>query len=248
MLRWILAAVALAAATAGVLAFAAPGGHAQGGSAAPPGDPAAGRRLFVAGCSSCHGVDAHGIAGRGPTLVGAGALAADFYLRTGRMPLGDPLDEPVRAPVQYSEREIADLVAYVGALGGPAIPRVDPAAGSLARGRSLFTDSCAGCHQVVGRGGIVVGAVAPPLQQATATEIAEAVRMGPYLMPAFGERQLDQRDLDSIVRYVLWTRHPDDRGGLGIGNLGPVPEGMVAWLIAIAALLGVARLIGEPLR
>jgi len=44
---------------------------------------------------------------------------------------------------------------------------------------------------------------------------------------------------------VLSTRHPPDRGGWGIGNIGPIPEGMVAWLLAGAALLIIARLLGE---
>jgi ubiquinol-cytochrome c reductase cytochrome c subunit len=64
-------------------------------------------------------------------------------------------------------------------------------------------------------------------------------------MPVFGPRSLPQADVDSIARYVLYTRHPDNRGGWGIGNIGPIPEGMVAWLIAILGLVGVARLIGE---
>src|SRR5438034_3101754 len=91
----------------------------------------AGRRLFVEGCSSCHGLDARGVQGQGPTLHGAGAAAADFYLRTGRMPLDAPGDEPLRAPPRYSNDEIDALVAYVGSLGGPPIPNVDPARGSL---------------------------------------------------------------------------------------------------------------------
>jgi ubiquinol-cytochrome c reductase cytochrome c subunit len=244
--RWVLSAVALACATWGLLAFAA-GGNAQtpGAGAPAPGDPVAGQRLFAASCSSCHGLDAHGIPNRGPSLMSAGAQAADFYLRTGRMPLAEPDDEPVRAPVQFSDAEIDDLVAYVAGLGGPPIPAVHASAGSLARGRELFTSNCAGCHQIVGRGGIVVGATAPALQQANAREIAEAIRVGPYVMPAFSSRQLDQRDVDDLARYVLWTRDPDDAGGWAIGNIGPIPEGMVAWLLGLVALLGVARLIGE---
>jgi ubiquinol-cytochrome c reductase cytochrome c subunit len=98
---------------------------------------------------------------------------------------------------------------------------------------------------MVGKGGVVPDAVAPPLQAATPVQIAEAVRVGPYLMPAFPERQIDRGQLDSIVRYVLSTRTPPDRGGWGIGNLGPIPEGMVAWLLAGAALLIAVRLLGE---
>ena len=39
--------------------------------------------------------------------------------------------------------------------------------------------------------------------------------MGPYLMPHFDSTQIDQRDLDSIARYILWTRHPDQSRRLG---------------------------------
>jgi hypothetical protein len=65
-------------------------------------------------------------------------------------------------------------------------------------------------------------------------------------MPRFSDAALDQHDIDSITRYVLAVRsHPDDRGGWSLGHLGPIPEGMVAWLIGIAALLAVARAVGE---
>jgi ubiquinol-cytochrome c reductase cytochrome c subunit len=126
------------------------------------------------------------------------------------------------------------------------VPDPQPERGTLAEGKQLFTQNCAGCHQVVGQAGLVPpGAVAPALQQATDVQIAEAVRIGPYLMPKFTERQIDDRELNSIVRYVASTRHLDNRGGWGIGNIGPVPEGMVTWFIAVLSLVMVARLIGE---
>jgi ubiquinol-cytochrome c reductase cytochrome c subunit len=111
----------------------------------------------------------------------------------------------------------------------------------------LFTENCAGCHQVVAQGGVVTGAVAPDLKDATPTQVAEAVRIGPYLMPRFSERQIDARGLDSIVRYVEYAKHPADRGGWAIGHLGPFPEGMVTWLIAAVALVAVALVIGKKL-
>jgi ubiquinol-cytochrome c reductase cytochrome c subunit len=215
-------------------------------SAGDQGAIARGRGLFVEGCSSCHGLDARGRPGRGPSLAGAGAAAADFYLSTGRMPLDDPKEEPLRNKPAYSHSQIADLVAYVGSLGGPSIPSVDASAGDLNAGFRAFTSHCAGCHQMVARGGIVPGAIAPPLQgDVTTTQVAEAVRVGPYVMPRFSERQIDQGTLNSIARWVQATRHPDDRGGWGIGHIGPIPEGMVAWLLGGVALLIVARLIGE---
>jgi ubiquinol-cytochrome c reductase cytochrome c subunit len=246
-----LAAIALASGALGVAAFASAGGAAgAGGRGAAPasageGSVAAGARLFASTCSSCHGLAARGVPGRGPSLRGVGALAADFYLRTGRMPLASPHDVPVRADPQLSDAQIRDLVAYVASFGGPAIPRPGPSRGTLARGRQVFESNCAGCHQIVARGGIVTGAVAPALGQATPTDVAEAIRIGPYLMPRFPAATIDRHDVDALTRYVEWTRHPDDAGGWSIGNLGPIPEGMVAWLIAIAALVALARLVGD---
>jgi ubiquinol-cytochrome c reductase cytochrome c subunit len=78
-----------------------------------------------------------------------------------------------------------------------------------------------------------------------ARQIAEAVRIGPYLMPRFSTRQISDRELNSIIRYVVAMRHPDNRGGWGIGNIGPIPEGLVAWWIAgpllVLSCLAVAR-------
>jgi ubiquinol-cytochrome c reductase cytochrome c subunit len=212
------------------------------------GDPASGRSLFVAGCAECHGLDARGIPGSGPSLRGVGARAADFFLRTGRMPLADPHDEPLRTEPEYPESQIEDLVAYVGSLGGPPIPEVHPERGNLGEGFRLFADHCAGCHQIVAKGGIVPGAMAPPLQDVTQTQIAEAVRVGPYVMPHFDEHLIDRQELDSLVRYVLSTREPDNRGGWGIGNLGPIPEGLVTWWIAAPLLIVACMALGRRLR
>jgi cytochrome c oxidase assembly factor CtaG len=205
-----------------------------------------GRALFQGSCSSCHGLAGRGVPGRGPSLERAGAQAADFYLRTGRMPLANPDDAPVRSHPAFTDAEISALTAYVASLGdGPPVPRVDLADASLTAGRAAFTEHCAGCHQVLARGGIVTGAIAPPLQEASPRAVAEAVRIGPYLMPRFTTKQIDDRTLADIARYVEWTKHPDNRGGWSIGNIGPIPEGMVAWFVGLLALLLVIRLIGE---
>jgi ubiquinol-cytochrome c reductase cytochrome c subunit len=206
---------------------------------------AEGYTLYEAGCSSCHGIALEGTPGVAPSLRGVGPGPVDFYLSTGRMPLEQPREEPMRSAPAYARFQIDALIAFVGSFGGPPAPTADPARGNLALGFHEFTLNCAGCHQIVARGGITVNAQVPDLQEATPQQIAEAVRMGPYLMPHFDSSQIDQHQLDSIVRYVLWTRHPTDAGGWGIYNIGPIPEGMVAWFIGLAALVIVARLIGE---
>jgi ubiquinol-cytochrome c reductase cytochrome c subunit len=213
--------------------------------AVPAASGTSGRALYLEGCASCHGMDARGIRGQGPDLHGAGAGAADFYLRTGRMPLAEPTDQPLRSDPEYDEADIESLVGYIGSLGGPSIPRVHPEQGNLELGMRLFAENCAGCHHISGAGGTITGAIPPELWQATPTQVAEAMRTGPYVMPRFGPEQIDQHELDSIVRYVQLTKHPDDRGGWGLGHVGPVPEGMVAWLLAGTVLVLVARILGK---
>ena len=217
-----------------------------------------GAELFAGNCSTCHGIAGSGInkgrlgaghiLGEGPSLRGVGALAPDFYLHMGFMPLRNIYSQPgpLRERVLFTNKEIQSLVMYVASLGkGPGIPHPDPAAGSLATGLSLFTLHCAGCHQVVARGGFVTGAEVPPLQTLTSREIAEAVRIGPYLMPRFSPKQISNAQLNSIIRYVQWTNHPNNHGGWAIGNIGPIPEGLVTWWIAAPLLLLACVLIGR---
>ena len=47
-----------------------------------------GQRIFLKGCSSCHGLNAEGAA-IAPSLVGVGAASVDFQVATGRMPMAD---------------------------------------------------------------------------------------------------------------------------------------------------------------
>jgi ubiquinol-cytochrome c reductase cytochrome c subunit len=271
--RSLRATLALLLGTLAVIGLAAPASSGQSGdqaaaaaapgaertkSAFPPGPgnrtvafpsspalKAQGAQLYQDDCASCHGAALRGIPGVAPSLRGVGAGPVHFYLSTGRMPLASPKEEPQRNTPLFNGRQIDALVAYVSSFGGPPAPTADPSQGDLAIGLHQFTLSCAGCHQIVGRGGLTLGAVAPSLQDATAQQIAEAVRMGPYLMPRFDSKQIDQHQLDSLARYIMWTRKPDNAGGWGIYNIGPIPEGIVAWFLGLAALVIVARLIGE---
>jgi len=223
-----------------------------------------GKQLYGEYCVACHGANGEGVSssqtgfgpgrhetvqhGMGPSLRDAGALAADFYLRTGYMPLQQVGTEPRRSTVLFSEDEIRALVAYVASLGnGPGLPQPRPERGNVADGLKLFTDHCAGCHQIVARGGFLTGGVAPALDRATPRQIAQAIRIGPYLMPRFSRKQISPAQVDSIVRYVEYAKNPDDRGGWAIGHIGPVPEGLVTWFLAAAALVAVCVLLGKRL-
>ena len=211
-----------------------------------------GKQLFGQYCAKCHGPDAQGQisrSGQGPSLHGVGALAADFYLRTGYMPLPRNGIQPRRSRLLLGPSQIDALVRYVASLGqGPPVPHPHPERGNVSEGMALFRSRCAGCHQIVAQGGYVTDAVPPALGDATPTQIAEAVRLGPYVMPRFTTRALSNRQLDSIIRYVRYAQHPDNRGGWALGNIGPIPEGLVSWFIAGSALLATCLLIGRRLR
>jgi ubiquinol-cytochrome c reductase cytochrome c subunit len=235
---------------AGCIALAAlVGGMLSPGASAQDDDTGAslvarGEQLYLQSCVSCHGPGGGGTED-GPALTNVGAASADFMLRTGRMPLDEPDDQPTRKPAAYDDDDIAALVAYVASLGdGPPIPEVDPNAGNLARGGDLFRANCAACHNSTGMGGALsYGENAPSLFEATPVEIAEAIRTGPGQMPVFSEDQLDDDDVNSIVRYVRYLRDPDDRGGISLGRAGPIPEGFVALLVGLGSLLIAVRWI-----
>lgn len=229
-----------------------------------------GYHLFGEYCLGCHGGNAAGReneppyatgagplriqaqqGGIAPSLHGVGALAADFYLRTGYMPLAHVGLQPRRTnTLILSDGQIRALTAYIATFGGPPIPKPQPWRGNVSEGMQLFTDHCAGCHQVVAQGGYVTDALPPPLVVGgvTATEIAEAVRIGPYVMPKFTYKDISERQLDSIVRYVLYAQHPYHPGGWGLNYLGPLPEGLVTWFLAIPALLVACMFVGRRLR
>ena len=238
-LRGFVVLVAPAAALVGVLPGA---GHAV----APDPQVEEGRILFENACSSCHGIAGQG-SDLGPSVVGSGAAGAHFMLSTGRMPLDDPREQPIRKPAAFDESQIAQISAYVASLGpGPPIPRVDLDRGDLVEGQRLYSENCAACHSSAGAGGAVgAGLEAPQLHRSTPVELVESMRIGPGTMPVFEEQTLSSEEAVSIARYLVYLRTTADPGGLAMGRIGPIAEGFVAWLIGIGLLILVCRRIGE---
>lgn len=240
---WVMFLVAVVAVTAAFRPPPAPAAEDQVGT---------GRRLFLLGCSSCHGPDGKGVRTpdgevRGPSLLDSGEAGAYYELSTGRMPLANSEQQPQRKRPAYNAADQAALVAYVASLGdGPRLPRLDVSQGELAPGGELFRANCAPCHSATGAGGALsYGRAAPPLPEATPLQVAAAVRAGPGQMPVFGSKVLTDEEVAGIARYVEYLRDPDDRGGLPIGRTGPVPEGAVAWFFGVGAFLAAVAWIGS---
>jgi ubiquinol-cytochrome c reductase cytochrome c subunit len=217
---------------------------------------AEGRELYLTGCSSCHGPDGGGVDApsglRGPSLIEAGEAGAYYYLSTGRMPLASSEEQPARKDPAYTPEQIDALVAYIASLDdGPELPDVDASQGDVADGGVIFRANCQACHSASGSGGALsYGRAAPRLSESTPRQVGAAVRSGPGQMPVFGPEVITDDQLNDLARYVEYLHDPSDPGGIPIGRTGPIPEGFVAWLIALPALLALVAWIGtrSPIR
>jgi quinol---cytochrome-c reductase cytochrome c subunit len=240
--RGFLLGVAMCAVVAGSVGWFAPPASSQGSTVRQ----AEGRELYVASCSSCHGLDARGTPD-GPSLQRAGPASVDFMLSTGRMPLNQPAQQPVRQAPAFSPAQISAIVAYIASIapGGPPIPHVDAAAGDLQRGFSVYTGVCSACHGAGATGDSIGGGqIAPPLGRSTPVQIGEAIRIGPGTMPRFGEETFTDDDVNSVARYLGYLDAAKNPGGVPLGRYGPVAEGFVAVMFGFGLLLLVIRLTG----
>ncbi len=211
-----------------------------------------GRRLFLEGCSSCHGLNAEGTS-NGPTLIGAGAASVHFQVSTGRMPLAQPGAQAQAKPPIYDADQTAKMAAYVASLGpGPAIPTaedLDYEGADLALGGLLYRTNCAQCHQAAGAGGALTqGKYAPSLMDATPQEIYEAMLTGPQNMPVFSDGTLPPESKKAIIKYIADMQEAPSPGGLSLGKLGPVPEGVFLFTAGLGALIAAAIWIGIKAR
>jgi len=210
-------------------------------------DIAAGEKLFQANCASCHGPSASGTESA-PSLIGVGAAAVDFQVGTGRMPAQMSGPQVQVKPVQFDQDQINQLAAFVASLGaGPAIPtaeQVDPSLGDPATGMSIFRTNCAMCHNAVGAGGALSqGKFAPNLWATTPTHLYEAMLTGPQSMPVFNDANITPEEKRDIIAFID-LQGGASPGGLTLGALGPVSEGLWAWVIGMGLLIGAAVWIG----
>ena len=202
---------------------------------------AEGEKLFAANCATCHGLSAQGST-EGPSLIGVGAASVDFQVGTGRMPMQMQGPQAQKKPVQFTSEQIAALAAYVASLApGPAIPAaelLDAAAGDAANGAELFRINCAMCHNVAGAGGALTeGKFAPAIENVSAQHIYEAMITGPQNMPVFNDMNISPEDKRDIITYLKYVEDNPSPGGLALGSLGPVAEGLFIWIFGLGAIV-----------
>ncbi|MFD5076522.1 c-type cytochrome [Streptomyces sp. NPDC058371] len=234
------------AATGGLYAAFAPASKAQADETAQSLAIDEGKKLYAVGCASCHGTGGQGTSD-GPQLTGVGAAAVDFQVGTGRMPAQQPGAQIPKKKVIYSQAEIDQLAAYISSLGaGPSVPtknQYSPEGADIAKGGELFRTNCAQCHNFVGKGGALSeGKYAPSLEGVDPKHIYEAMQTGPQNMPSFPDTTMSEKNKKDIIAYLHAVNGSDTEspGGLELGGLGPVSEGLFAWIFGLGALIAVA--------
>lgn len=234
----------------GMYAAVAPTSANAQASAASAKDVEEGKRLFLANCSTCHGLNATGTS-QAPSLVGVGAAATDFQVGTGRMPLpAQGVQAKRNNQVAYSEEEIKQLAAYVASLGpGPGLPDakyLETEGANLANGGAIFRTNCSMCHNYAGSGGALTrGKFAPPLRSIDGKHIYEAMLTGPQSMPVFNDQTLRPEDKRDVIAYLHEIDKANNVGGHQLGSFGPVGDGWFLWLIAMPMMLGAAVWLGR---
>ncbi|MDI9888875.1 c-type cytochrome [Streptomyces sp. HNM0645] len=234
------------AATGGLYAAFAPADRAQADETAQSLAIEEGKKLYTVGCASCHGTGGQGTSD-GPSLIGVGSAAVDFQVGTGRMPAQQPGAQVPKKPNIYSQAEIDQLAAYIASLGpGPVTPtekQYNPEGANIARGGDLFRTNCAQCHNFTGEGGALThGKYAPNLEGVSPKHIYEAMQTGPQNMPSFPDTTMPEQEKRDIIAYIQTVNSGESEtpGGLSLGGLGPVSEGLFAWVFGLGALIATA--------
>ncbi|HEX4470725.1 MAG TPA: cytochrome c [Nocardioides sp.] len=216
-----------------------------------------GHQLFLVSCAFCHGTNGQGIKTLdgnqlGPPLAGVGAAAVDFQVGTGRMPAVQPGPQIPQKEAVFTPTEIAELAAYVATLGpGPAIPNPsdysldgltdEQRQQAIAQGGQIFLTNCTACHNFEGSGGAMPkGGYAPKIRGVDPKYIFEAMLTGPQAMDTFSNGNLSVEEKRDIIAYLQSIQNNPEYGGFGMGGIGPVSEGLFAWLVGIGSLVGIA--------
>lgn len=235
------------AATGGLYAAFAPADKAKADETAQSLAIDEGKKLYSVGCASCHGTGGQGTSD-GPSLVGVGSAAVDFQVGTGRI-----AGAAARRPGAEEEGHLlagrdrpARRVRRLPRRPSPIKPtekQYSPEGADIAKGGELFRTNCAQCHNFSGKGGALThGKYAPSLEGVEPKHIYEAMQTGPQNMPSFPDTTMPQKQKQDIIAYLdaVNSEKTASPGGLSLGGLGPVSEGLFAWIFGLGALIAVA--------
>jgi ubiquinol-cytochrome c reductase cytochrome c subunit len=212
-------------------------GPVDAAPSAPRGvDVEAGGTLYQRYCALCHNADGSGLAGTGvtagPDLRGLDVAYVDLVMRTGRMPIVHP--EVGATEERLTDDQRVAVVAWMTQemqLTGQ-IPDVPP--GDAGRGQPLWLTNCAPCHGAAGSGGVAGdGTLAPDVTGIDATGIVEALRVGPFEMPQFGDEVLHEQEAADVAAYVQELADAETTP-LAMSEIGRVYAGVATGLLTLA--------------
>jgi ubiquinol-cytochrome c reductase cytochrome c subunit len=170
------------------------------------------------------------------------------------MPMAANQAQAQRKPALYNEQEIAAMAAYVASLGaGPAIPSEADVEGwrdaDIAAGGIIYRLNCSQCHQAAGGGGALSeGRYAPSVMNVSPLEIYEAMLTGPQSMPVFNDAQIPVENKQEIIAYIMALGDLPNPGGLSLGRLGPVTEGLFVFTAGLGLFIAAAVWLGARSR
>jgi ubiquinol-cytochrome c reductase cytochrome c subunit len=147
-----------------------------------------------------------------------------------------------KKPVQFTQPEIDAMAAWVASLApGPAVPEASTlTGGDASNGAALFRVNCAMCHNVAGAGGALTeGKWAPHLKNIDPVHVYAAMVTGPQNMPVFSDMNITAEEKNDIIAYLKFLDENPSVGGMDLGALGPVSEGLFVWIFALGGLVAI---------
>jgi mono/diheme cytochrome c family protein len=193
-----------------------------------PGDPKAGEQLFVGkNCVQCHEVGGKG-GRRGPSLdflkrSNSPVLVAAALWNHGPE-MAEALESRGTPRPTFTGRELADIVAYIGAAARDGGEPVHVVPGVPERGEQIFkAKRCVECHAVGGKGGRV-GPELGKRHHVSLTEFAALMwNHGPAMWARMQERgvqvpRLRGQEMADLVAYLYVSHYFDQEASPARGR------------------------------
>lgn len=253
LLAWLIVTAA-----AGAIAFLWAPRDVAAQEADTIGDVDLGGQLYAQACAQCHasdggGAEVPGTNRQAPALAGRPNVTAayvDLVMRTGRMPpAANPFDNQPRA-IAFDDEERLAIVAFT-VQEFDLVNDLDEIIGGLpegdaGRGQAVYAENCAACHGNTGAGGVAGGgAWTPTVSTYDTATIAEATRIGPFQMPAFGDDIVSDQEIGDIGAFLEEVR-AEPGTPLGLVELNPVfASGFVA-LLAVVMIVSLFWISSRP--
>jgi len=84
------------------------------------------------------------------------------------------------------------------------------------------------------------GGYAPTIRGVDPKHIYEAMLTGPQSMDTFSDGNIPPDDKKAVIAYLETLDEAPSYSGFTLGSLGPVSEGIVAWVVGVGGLVGFA--------